>query len=110
MLGFPEWPKRLKALLDAHGEHPMVRETVRIWAQMEYHGGELSSSESAAVEDILVELLTPDAPSGGQGAVPARAAHAAEVREGLRKRKTEVRWADTDAEAQGHDALEPGEG
>ncbi len=106
MLGFPGWPGRLAALLEAHGDHPMVRETVRIWAQLEYHRGKLSETQSAAVEEILVELLTPEIPSGGRSAVPARAAQAAELREGLRKGRTAARWAAGEADAQHRDAME----
>jgi hypothetical protein len=98
MLFFPGWPGRLEKLLELHGSHPMVFETVRLWGTAEYHSEELSKKDTDAIEDVLVMMLTPDAPSGGRGAVPARAALASSVREELRGSRVKNRWADSEAE------------
>jgi predicted MPP superfamily phosphohydrolase len=98
MLLFPGWQQRLEALLEKHGSHPMVFETVRLWGTAEYHSGELSKKNADAMESVLVEMLTPEVHGGGPGAVPTRAAHAASVREELRGARVKNKWADSEAE------------
>ena len=95
-LEFPSWPSRFKALVDQHGGHPMVRETIRIWALMEYHHGDVSDEERDALGDLLAEMMTPLA-SGGKDAVATRAAQMAEIREGLRTARTQSRFTDSDS-------------
>jgi hypothetical protein len=98
MLSFPDWPVRLDALFERHGRHPMVSELIRIWSFTEYQTGELSKRDFEAVEDLLVKILTPDPASGGQDAVPVRAAESAIVRDRLQKSRTEARWAEAEEE------------
>jgi hypothetical protein len=98
MLFFPEWPQRLENLLEKHGSHPMVFETVRLWGTTEYYSGELTKKDAEAIENVLVEMLTPEIHGGGPGAVPTRAANAASVREELRASQIKTRWADSEAE------------
>jgi hypothetical protein len=98
MLFFPGWPQRLEGLLEKHGSHPMVFETVRLWGTTEYHSGELTKKDTEAIENVLVEMLTPEIHGGGPNAVPSRAAHAASVREALRTAQIKTRWADSEAE------------
>ncbi len=94
-LEFPGWPGRFQALLIQHGGHPMVSESVRLWALMEYHHGDVSDEEKDALEDLLVEMMTPVA-SGGKDAVATRAAQMAEIREGLRTARTQSRFIEAD--------------
>jgi metallophosphoesterase superfamily enzyme len=89
-LEFPGWPGRFQSLIDQHGEHPMVRETVRIWARMEYHHGDVSEKDQEELLELLAEMMTPPA-SGGKDAVAARVAQKAEIREGLKTARTQSR-------------------
>jgi predicted MPP superfamily phosphohydrolase len=83
-LEFPGWPERLATLIDRHGDHPMVRETVRVWSMMEYHHGNLSDGTRLELENLLVEIMTPDQ-GRGQAAAATRTAQMAEVRHRLQR-------------------------
>jgi predicted MPP superfamily phosphohydrolase len=96
MLEFKDWPDRLSQLYDQHGDHPMVGEMVRTLALSEYQSEELSKRDDEEVENLLVKILSPDM-DGSRGVVQARAAVSAEVRDRLRKSRTEARWADAEA-------------
>jgi hypothetical protein len=104
-LEFPNWPERLAALFEKHGTHPMVREIVRVWATMEYHHGDLSTGTRLELENVLVEVTTPELASGGKDAVALRAAQMAEVRDGLRRARTQSQWAQSDAMAAEQDGV-----
>ncbi len=96
-LEFAGWPKRMGQLIERYGGHPMVRETVRLWATIEYHHGDLSEGTRGEVEDVLVEIMTPEMASGGRAAIGMRADEKAKIREGLRRGRAETRWADAEA-------------
>lgn len=96
-LEFPSWPGRLERLYEKHGDHPMVKEVVRLWARMEYHNDKLSDATRADLENVLVEVTLPELTSGGKDAVAQRAAQKAEIREGLRRSRTQSQWAKSDA-------------
>jgi len=96
-LEFPAWPYRLEKLYEKHGDHPMVKEVVRLWARMEYHNDKLPEAVRAELENVLVEVTTPELTSGGKDAVAQRAAQKAEIREGLRRSRTQSQWAKSDA-------------
>jgi hypothetical protein len=96
-LGFPRWPGRLATLIEKHGGHPMVREVVRVWATMEYHHGRLADGIRLELENVLIEITTPELASGGRDAVALRASQMAEIRDGLRQARTQSKWAESDA-------------
>lgn len=98
-LELPVWPGRLEALAERHGDHPMVREVVRLWTRMEYHNDKLSEATRLELENVLVEITTPELSSGGKDAVAQRATQMAEIREGLRRSRTQSQWAKSDAAA-----------
>lgn len=75
----------------------MVKEVVRLWARMEYHNDKLSDATRADLENVLVEVTLPELTSGGKDAVAQRAAQKAEIREGLRRSRTQSQWAKSDA-------------
>jgi hypothetical protein len=95
-LEFSGWPGRLHALVGQHGEHPMVTETVRQWALMEYHHGDISAKDQSELLDLLTEMMTPTA-SGGKDAVATRAGQMAEIREGLKAARTQSRFSGMDS-------------
>lgn len=89
MLHFPGWQNRLAELYKSHGSHPMVSEVVRRWTLEEYYAEELPAQELAEVEDLLVEILTPDVTVE----MGERASYRSKVREDLRSQRTRNRWA-----------------
>lgn len=89
MLHFPGWPRRLTELYERHGSHPMVSEVVRRWTLEEYYAEDLPAADLKEVEDLLVEILTPEKTVD----VSERAAHGSKVREELRAERTKHRWA-----------------
>ena len=94
-LEFPVWPERLSVLIDKHGGHPMVRETVKAWAMMEYHHGELSDETRSGLENVLVEIMTPDL-GRGRAAGASRSAQMAEVRRSLQKARMRSHLSQTE--------------
>lgn len=75
----------------------MVKEVVRLWARMEYHNDKLPEAVRLELENVLVEVTTPELTSGGKDAVAQRVAQKAEIREGLRRSRTQSQWAKSDA-------------
>jgi hypothetical protein len=72
----------------------MVRETVRQWALMEFHHGDVSEKEESALLDLLAEMMTPL--SSGRDAVAKRVAQKSEIRESLKAARTQNRFSGAD--------------
>jgi hypothetical protein len=106
MLELPRWPERLGALHRAHGRHPIVQELVREWALRQYHARSLVRRDEAALEELLVQLLTPERlPTGS---VADRAAQKSQILEDVRQSRIRERFArgpaDDDEEGEDIDA------
>jgi metallophosphoesterase superfamily enzyme len=105
MLYFPKWPDRLKELVDRHGSHPMVFETVRMWSHEEFQSEKLPRKDEDPVVDLLVAMLLPQGPSG-PGSVPARARQAAEIRKTLFEGRFKARRTPDDDDVIDVDSIE----
>lgn len=91
LLGLARWPERLSALYRRHGKHPVVRELVRSWALSAYHREPSRRRDEAVLEELLVELLTPERLPAGS--VADRAAQKSQILEDLRRSRLQDRVA-----------------
>lgn len=84
-----EWPKRLRTVYDVHGRHPIVRQLIRTWALTDYQTETFSRADEHALEELIVEVLTPE--QGRAQSVPDRAAQKAQILTGLQGSRARTR-------------------
>jgi hypothetical protein len=90
LLELPRWPDRLRALLESHSEHPVVRQLVRIWALRHYREEELDPRDEATLEELLADILSPERlPAASVG---DRAAQRSRILEEIRSSRTQARF------------------
>jgi predicted phosphodiesterase len=93
MLELPRWPERLASLYRNHGRHPIVSEMIRAWALSQYHKEALQRRDEATLEEVIVNLITPDRPTGLN--VAQRSAQKSEILENLRRGRLQKRATGT---------------